>query len=143
MKNIELRKLNYAENLLIRCVRIWVRSFNSNIDPIPSLYVALEGNGVNFCVDAIDDFMGSIFINQKLNNEFGSTYSEYLSKAETKILKFIFYVQENDLFMSKKYINSLVCEIYYEKLIKTSLFIIKNFSQVGLYFDIKKKNYKH
>ena len=41
--------------------------------------------------------------------------------------------------MSKKYINSLLYEKNYEKLIKTSLFIIKNFSQVGLYFDIKKK----
>ena len=133
--NIELKSLDLSDNILVRCIRIWIRCLDEDRDPFPLLYVVLSSNGINSCEYLMNAFMSYIVLSDNKEHNFNLLHNGQLTKTEFDILTIMSQIQVNDFSSIDNQLNKLIDNIYKDKFLINIKHICKKFSQAGLFFE--------
>ena len=137
--NIELNKLDLPDNILVRCIRIWIRCLDENRDPLPLIYVVLTSNGIKSCEYLINAMLSYIILSDNKEHDFNLLHNEYLTKSEFNILTIMSQIQIKDYSSVDYQLNKLIDNIYKQKFLINIKHICNKFSQAGLFFE--ERNY--
>tara|TARA_B100000609_G_C16970664_1_gene308773 strand:- start:220 stop:645 length:426 start_codon:yes stop_codon:yes gene_type:complete len=137
--NIELKKLDLPDNILVRCIRIWIRCLDENRDPLPLIYVVLTSNGIKSCEYLINAMLSYIILSDNKEHDFNLLHNGYLTKSEFNILTIMSQIQIKDYSSVDYQLNKLIDNIYKEKFLINIKYICNKFSQAGLFFE--ERNY--
>tara|TARA_Y100000589_G_scaffold277439_1_gene272422 strand:- start:1628 stop:2053 length:426 start_codon:yes stop_codon:yes gene_type:complete len=137
--NIELKKLDLPDNILVRCIRIWIRCLDENRDPLPLIYVVLTSNGIKSCEYLINTMLSYIILSDNKEHDFNLLHNGYLTKSEFNILTIMSQIQIKDYSSVDCQLNKLIDNIYKEKFLINIKHICNKFSQAGLFFE--ERNY--
>ena len=137
--NIELKKLDLPDNILVRCIRIWIRCLDENRDPLPLIYVVLTSNGIKSCEYLINAMLSYIILSDNKEHDFNLLHNGYLTKSEFNILTIMSQIQIKDYSLVDCQLNKLIDNIYKEKFLINIKYICNKFSQAGLFFE--ERNY--
>ena len=137
--NIELKSLDLPDNILIRCIRIWIRCLDENRDPLPMIYVVLTSNGIKSCEYLINAMLSYIILSDSKKHDFNLAHNGFLTKSEFDILTIISRIQVNDFSSIDYQLNNLIDNIYKDKFLLNIKHICNKFSQSGLFFE--ERNY--
>ena len=137
--NIELKKLDLPDNILVRCIRIWIRCLDENRDPLPLIYVVLTSNGIKSCEYLINAMLSYIILSDNKKHDFNLLHNGYLTKSEFNILTIMSQIQIKDYSSVDYQLNKLINNIYKEKFLINIKHICNKFSQAGLFFE--ERNY--
>ena len=137
--NIELKKLDLPDNILVRCIRIWIRCLDENRDPLPLIYVVLTSNGIKSCEYLINAMLSYIILSDNKEHDFNLLHNGYLTKSEFNILTIMSQIQIKDYSLVDCQLNKLIDNIYKEKFLINIKHICNKFSQAGLFFE--ERNY--
>ena len=137
--NIELKKLDLPDNILVRCIRIWIRCLDENRDPLPLIYVVLTSNGIKSCEYLINAMLSYIILSDNKKHDFNLLHNGYLTKSEFNILTIMSQIQIKDYSSVDCQLNKLIDNIYKEKFLINIKYICNKFSQAGLFFE--ERNY--
>ena len=137
--NIELKKLDLPDNILVRCIRIWIRCLDENRDPLPLIYVVLTSNGIKSCEYLINAMLSYIILSDNKEHDFNLLHNGYLTKSEFNILTIMSQIQIKDYSSIDYQLNKLIDNIYKEKFLINIKYICNKFSQAGLFFE--ERNY--
>ena len=137
--NIELKKLDLPDNILVRCIRIWIRCLDENRDPLPLIYVVLTSNGIKSCEYLINAMLSYIILSDNKEHDFNLLHNGYLTKSEFNILTIMSQIQIKDYSSVDYQLNKLIDNIYKEKFLINIKHICNKFSQAGLFFE--ERNY--
>ena len=137
--NIELNTLDLSDNILVRCIRIWIRCLDENRDPLPLIYVVLTSNGIKSCEYLINAMLSYIILSDNKEHDFNLLHNGYLTKSEFNILTIMSQIQIKDYSSVDYQLNKLINNIYKEKFLINIKYICNKFSQAGLFFE--ERNY--
>ena len=137
--NIELTKLDLPDNILVRCIRIWIRCLDENRDPLPLIYVVLTSNGIKSCEYLINAMLSYIILSDNKKHDFNLLHNGYLTKSEFNILTIMSQIQIKDYSSIDYQLNKLINNIYKDKFMINIKHICNKFSQAGLFFE--ERNY--
>ena len=137
--NIEFKSLDLPDNILVRCIRVWIKCLDENQDPLPFLYVILNGNGIKSCEYFINALLSYIVLSDNKEHNLNFIHNGYLTKTEFDILKIMSQIQVNDFLLEENQLNNLIDNIYKDKFLMNVKHICKRFSQAGLFFE--ERNY--
>ena len=137
--NIELKKLDLPDNILVRCIRIWIRCLDENRDPLPLIYVVLTSNGIKSCEYLINAMLSYIILSDTKEHDFNLLNNGYLTKSEFNILTIMSQIQIKDFSSIDYQLNKLIDNIYKDKFLINIKHICNKFSQAGLFFE--ERNY--
>ena len=137
--NIELKNLELPDNILVRCIRIWIRCLDENRDPLPLIYVVLTSNGIKSCEYFINAMLSYIILSDNKKHDFNLLHNGYLTSSEFNILTIMSQIQIKDYSSVDYQLNKLIDNIYKEKFLINIKHICNKFSQAGLFFE--ERNY--
>ena len=137
--NIELNTLDLSDNILVRCIRIWIRCLDENRDPLPLMYVVLTSNGIKSCEYLINAMLSYIILSDNKEHDFNLLHNGYLTKSEFNILTIMSQIQIKDYSSVDCQLNKLIDNIYKEKFLINIKYICNKFTQAGLFFE--ERNY--
>ena len=135
MNYISIKNLENSDRLMIKTIRIWVRSVVYDQNPLPTLTTLFNNYGVKKTVVNFDDFMGCIALSSKKKYDFRKVNCDFLGESEKNILLVLYYQQYNKQPVANYYLSSLVNQEFHSCAVECSKLICKNFIKAGLFFE--------
>ena len=143
MEYIYLSNLNKVDELLIKCLREWVKGIYHSYNPIPILNFLLSKYKISKTSIPIDDFMKHIVVSTVKKHDFKLPYCCTVGISEQRILSMLYNVQNKNYDIVNLLVGQLFDKKYYKIAYLCSELICKDFTEVGLFFNNSKKIIEH
>ena len=143
MKYICIKNLEGADRIIIEAIRIWIRSFVYDQNPLPTLITLFNNYGVKKTVIPFDDFMGCIAFSLNKKYDFRKVNCNFVGESEKNILLALYYLQYNKLPVTNYYLSNLVNQKFHSCAFEYTKLICKNFIKAGLFFENPLKYLEH
>ena len=141
MNYIKISELNDVSILFIRCIREWLSAVSCSQDPMPILNFLLSIHKAQKTAIPFDNFMTSIILSRSKKINFRIKQCCLLSKSEYEILSIMYNLQINNEQISIKLMDKMVEKSYWNTAVSCSKLICKDFTDLGLFFNIANKNF--
>ena len=141
MNYSRISELNDVSILLIRCIREWVKAVFYSQNPMPILNFLLSIHKAQKTAIPFDNFMASIILSRSKKIDFRTKQCCLLSKSEHDILLIMYNFQVNNEQIGIKLMDNMVEKSYWNTAVSCSKLICKDFTDLGLFFNITNKNY--
>ena len=141
MNCTRISELNDVSILLIRCIREWVKAVLYSQDPMPTLKFLLSIHKAEKTAIPFDNFMASIVLSHSKKVDFINKKCCLLSKCEADILSIMYNFQVKNEQIGIKLMDNMVEHSYWNTALSCSKLICKDFTDLGLFFNIANKNY--
>ena len=141
MNPSRISELNDVSILLIRCIREWVKAVFYSQNPMPILNLLLSIHKAEKTAIPFDNFMASIILSRSKKIDFRTKQCCFLSKSEYDILIIMYNFQVNNEQIAIKLMDNMVEKSYLNTAVSCSKLICKDFTDLGLFFNITNKNY--
>ena len=134
MDKLKINELNNTENLIIECIRCWIKSIVFQKNPIPPLIKILTSHNLLEAVLPIDDFMKYISLSSVKMYDFRKTNCIYVGETEKEIL-LILYLYKFNKNIALNYIQNLVDNKFIKMTIASTRQISDSFTSSGKTFQ--------
>ncbi len=141
MNYIKISDLDDVSVLFIRCIREWLKAVFYSQNPMPILKFLLSVYKAEKTAIPLDNFMASIILSRSKKINFKTIKCCFLSKSEYDILSIMYYFQVNNEQRGIILMNNMVEKLYWITAVSCSKLICKDFTDLGLFFNITKKDY--
>tara|TARA_B100000900_G_scaffold311720_1_gene270522 strand:- start:95 stop:580 length:486 start_codon:yes stop_codon:yes gene_type:complete len=142
MNYTRISELNDVSILLVRCIREWVKAVFYSQNPMPTLKFLLSIHKAEKTAIPFDNFMASIILSRSKKIDFRTKQCCLLSKSENDILSIMYNFQVNNEQIGIKLMGNMVEKSYWNTAVSCSKLICKDFTDLGLFFNIGNKNYR-
>ncbi len=143
MEYVYVSNLNNVDELLIKCIREWVKGIYHSYNPIPILNFLLSKYKISKTSIPIDDFMKHIVVSTVKKHDFKFPCCCTVGISEQRILSMLYNVQNKNYDMVNLLVGQLFDKKYYKIAYLCSELICRDFNEVGLFFNNSKKIIEH
>ena len=143
MEHICIKNLEDSNRLIIKAIRIWIRSMVYDQNPLPTLTTLFNNYGVKKTVVNFDDFMGCIALSSNKKYDFRKVNCNFVGESEKNILLSLYYLQYNKLPVTNYYLSNLVIQKFHGCAFESLKSICTNFIKAGLFFESPLKYLEH
>ncbi len=141
MNHSKISDLNDVSILFIRCIREWLKAVFYSQNPMPILKYLLSIHKAEKTAIPFDNFMASIILSRSKKINFRTIQCCLLSKSEYDILSIMYNFQLKNEQIAIKLMNNMVEKTYWNTAVSCSKLICKDFTDLGLFFNITNNNY--
>ena len=138
MGYIYVSKLNKVDELIIKCLREWVKGIYYSYNPIPNLNSLLSNYQISKTSIPIDDFMKHLVVSTFKKHDFRFPCCCTLGISEQRILSMLYNVQNKNHDIVNLLIGQLFDKKYHKIAYLCSELICRDFTDVGLFFSNSK-----
>ena len=135
MKYIGIKNLEDSDRIIVEAIRIWIRSFVYDQNPLQTLITLFNNYGVKETVIPFGDFMGCIALSSNKNFDFREVNCNLVGESEKNILLSLYYLQYNKLPVTSYYLSNLVIQKFRGCAFESLKSICTNFIKAGLFFE--------
>ena len=143
MEYIYVSKLSKVDELLIKCLREWVKGIYHSYNPIPILNFLLSKYKISKTSIPIDDFMKHIVVSTVKKHDLKFPCCCTVGISEQRILSMLYNVQNKNYDMVNLLVGQLFDKKYYKIAYLCSELICRDFNEVGLFFNNSKNIIEH
>ena len=143
MNCTRISELNDVSILLIRCIREWLKAVFYLQYPLPILNFLLSIYNAEKTAIPFDSFMASIILSSTKKIDFRNKQCCLLSNYESDILFIMYNFQVNNEQIGIKLMDNMVEKSYWNTAVSCSKLICKDFTDLGLFFNIGNNNYRN
>ena len=140
MSPIKVYELNDVDEILIRCIREWVKAVFYAQNPMPALKYLLSKHKIQKTMIPIDDLMSSIVLSRRKKLDFKVSNCCFLGQTEKEILAIMYNIQIKNEKIATNLISDIVEKVYLNIANSSAKLICKDFTEVGLFFNDPSKH---
>ena len=130
-----LHKQDITEIIYVWSVRIWIHDILNIIDPKLNLKKFLNQYHLTETVMYLDELMKCISFSKKQKLDFRNLQCVYLGDGEKKLLKSLYFAQNNLYKKNNLEINNFIDEIYLADFNRSIKEIAKIYAKNGYFFN--------
>ena len=130
-----LHKQDITEIIYVWSVRLWIHDILNNIDPKLNLKKFLNQFHLTETVMYLDKLMWCISFSKKQNLDFRNLQCVYIGDGEKKLLKSLYFAQNNLYKKNNLEINNFIDEIYLADFNRSIKEIAKIYAKNGYFFN--------